>query len=429
MNPILQAREDRAEHTKRLMKEYPDKSTVILKTNVVGENKNPLDMRFVCAFFNDLIQRNFRHKIILMGKIASDDGNYCYYVIDEVGTIVKERTINIEEINALGRLIDIDVYYKKPINRQDLSCAMRTCLICDNYAHLCVRDQRHTREEIDEKVKEIICEFLVEYLTNVTIKAIYSELELFPKCGLVSHRDSGCHTDMNYETFVHSAFAIRHDIEAYIKEACNGEINPLQLIKIGQHAEKHMLHATDGVNTHKGLIFLLGVFLPAVTKAIIENKNEAYVQEIMSCITQNIVGDYYQSLTKETAKTNGDWIYLNHHIKGVRGEALQGLQLIFDIPTMVYHDDDIVHHDYLIQLMSALDDTTIIHRTSIERLREIQQEMTDFLHTGGYKSQKERFLEISNRYKAEGISPGGSADMLVIKIIYEDVRHLLKQLD
>jgi len=80
-------------------------------------------------------------------------------------------------------------------------------------------------------------------------------------------------------------------------------------------------------------------------------------------------------------------------------------------------------------LMSALDDTTIIHRTSIERLREIQQEMTDFLHTGGYKSQKERFLEISNRYKTEGISPGGSADMLVIKIIYEDVRHLLKQLD
>jgi len=429
MNPILQAREDRSSHIKRLMAEYPNKSTVILKTNVAGENKNPLDMRFVCAFFNDLVQRNFRNKIVLMGKIESDDGNYCFYVINEVGTLTKERTIEIEEINGIGRLIDIDVYYKKPINRQDLSCEMRTCLICSDYAHLCVRDQRHTTEEIHQKVQQIISDFLVEYLTNVTIKAIYSELELYPKFGLVSHRNSGCHTDMNYETFVQSTFAIRHDIEAFIKEACFGEIIPEKLVQIGQKAEQHMFKATNGINTHKGLIFLLGIFLPSLTKAIIENKNEAYLQKVMSCITTNIVGDYYDTLTQETATTHGDEIYLAHNIKGIRAEALNGLQLIFDIPTVIHHDDNITHHDYLIQLMSRLDDTTIIHKTSLNRLREIQQDMKDFYSNGGYKTQQDTFLELSNHYLNEGISPGGSADMLVIKIIYEEVRHLLKQIN
>lgn len=429
MNPILEARELRSENIERLMKEYPDQSTVILKTNVVGSQKNPIDMRFVCAYFNDIIHRTFQQKIVLMGKIQSVDGNYCFYVINEVGTIVKERTIDIEESNTLGRLVDIDVYYRKPISRQDLSCPMRTCLICDNYAHLCVRDQRHTQLEIQEKVKQIINDFLVEYLTNITIKAIYSELELYPKCGLVSHRSSGCHTDMNYETFVRSSFAIHHDIENYISLACQGDFDPLELVRIGKQAELHMLKATGGINTHKGLIFLLGVFLPSITKAILENKDEAYAQEVMGCITKNIVQDYYDHVTPEGAISNGDRIFLEYGIKGIRGEALGGLQKIFDIPSVIHHDDDIVHHEYLIQLMSQLDDTTIIHKTSIETLRRVQQEMKDLIKDGGYSKQKNRFIELSNTYLEEGISPGGSADMLVIKIIYEDVKHLLQQIN
>jgi holo-ACP synthase CitX len=427
MNDILEAREARSNHIQRLMEEYPNKTVVILKANVVGREKNPRHMRFICAFFHAMMQRTFGAKIVAMEKIESRDGNYCYFVIKENGLVVKARTIEIEEYNNLGRLIDLDVYDKKSISREELSCEMRKCLICDHYAHLCARNKTHSEDEINAKVKSIIDSFLVDYLTNVTIKAIFSELELYPKAGLVSHRDPGCHTDMDYETFVHSTFAIKHDIEDYIKEGCQLDANPNRLVEIGKQAEYHMYQETGGINTQKGLIFLLGLFLPALTETILEHKDETYLKTRIQAFANAIVGDYYDRLTAENASSNGDHIYLQYGLKGVRGEALNGLEPIFAIPTSVHYDDDITHHQYLVELMSRLDDTTIVQKTNLTTLRQVQQDMKNILHEGGYLPNQGLFQILSNQYKIKGISPGGSADMLVLKIIYEDVRHLLAQ--
>ncbi|QMS84321.1 citrate lyase holo-[acyl-carrier protein] synthase [Candidatus Xianfuyuplasma coldseepsis] len=426
MNPILQAREARHEHVQQLMRQYPDCSVVILKTNVVGTNKNPVHMRFICSFFNDLVHRTFGAKIQLHGRQESADGNYCFYVINEVGTLVKERTIELEEYNSIGRLIDLDVYYKKPISRQDLQCATRTCLLCDNFAHICSRNKTHSDDEIHQKIQEITCDFLIDYLTNITIKAIYSELELYPKFGLVSHRDNGCHLDMNYETFIRSTFALKPFISRYIEEGCNDNINPKKLQQIGQQAEAKMFQVTAGINTQKGLIFALGVFLPVLTKNIIQHNNEAqFIQDIQE-LSRAIVGSYYEQLTEETATSHGDYIYLEHGLKGIRGEACRGFQCIFDIPTIVHHDDDVTHHGYLLRLMAVIDDTTIVHKTSIKTLRTVQQEVQQFLDNGGYLENKESFIHLSDTYKQQCISPGGSADLLVLKIIYEQIKHLLK---
>ena len=232
----------------------------------------------MCAFFNDILFNTFEDRVILNGHQFSDDGNYCFFVVDEIGTMVKIRTIEIEEETPLGRLIDIDVYHKKSITRQDLSCEMRKCLICDDYAHLCARTQKHSQAEIHQKMTEIIHNFLKDYITNITIKAIYSELELFPKFGLVSHKDSGCHKDMNYETFVKSTFAIKKYITQYIEEGLKHETDPHLLQKIGLQAEKNMFSATGNINTHKGLIFLLGVFLQALAQTITLNESKQFLQ-------------------------------------------------------------------------------------------------------------------------------------------------------
>jgi holo-ACP synthase CitX len=429
MNTILDAREARAKHIESLRKEHPNKSVVILKNNVVGAEKNPTHMRFICAFFNDLVHRTFSGKIQLFGKQQSRDGNYCYYVINEVGVVVKERTIEIEEYNTLGRLIDLDVYYNKPISRQDLKCDMRKCLLCENYAHLCVRNKTHSEDEIHTKVRSIIESFIVDYLTNVTIKAIYSELELYPKFGLVSHRNSGCHTDMNYETFIRSTFAIRHDIEDYIKEGFKDQIQPKRLIEIGLQAEQHMTEATNGINTQKGLIFLLGIYLPALTKVILRNEQEDSLIAYTTDIANKVVGNYFETLTKDNATSNGDHIYLKHKLKGVRGEALNGLKLLYEIPSVVHHDDDIVHHEYLLYLMAHLNDTTIVHKTNLETLHLVQEVMKEMILNGGYKKNKDQFQQLSDHYTTLCISPGGSADMLVLKIIYEETKHLLAKLE
>lgn len=426
MNTILKAREIRAKHIEDLMNEYPNKTVIILKTNVVGEDKNPLHLKFMCAFFNDIIFETFRDKIFLNGHQFSDDGNYCFFVVDEIGAMVKIRTIEIEEATPLGRLVDIDVYHKKSITRQDLSCEMRKCLICDNYAHLCSRNKTHTQEELHNKMTEIIHSFLINHITNITIKAIYSELELYPKFGLVSHKDAGCHDDMDYETFVKSTFAIKKYISEYIEEGLKEEFDPINLQKIGLRAERRMFKVTNEVNTHKGLIFLLGIFLPALAHTITKNESKTYMKKLISSITKDVIKDYYEKVKDKKVKSNSDLIFLETGIKGVRGEALNGLSLIFNIPEYKDYDYDITYHNYLIHLMSELDDTTIIHKNNLDTLIRVKQEMKEIILNGGYEPNKELVHKLSDEYKNKCISPGGSADMLVIKIIYEELKKLLK---
>lgn len=426
MSNILQAREERANHITKLMKEYDDFSIVVLKKNVAGIDKNPAHMMFVCAFFDQLIKETFSTKVMYFEKRGSLDGDYCIYIINETGNLIKEKTIELEERNALGRLVDIDVYYKKPISRQDLECEMRKCLICENYAHLCTRNQTHSIEEIHQKTFEIASEFLVDYLLNTTIKAIYGELEVYPKFGLVSHRDSGCHKDMDYETFIKSTFAIKRYIEKYIREGINKTPNPQRLKEIGLKAESRMFKATKNVNTHKGLVFLLGIFLPAFSETIINNENKDYLVQRIKKISQAIIGDYFETINKKETLSHGDKIFLDYGLKGVRGEALKGLEIILDSPSG-NNDEDTSFHNYLIYFMSKLDDTTIIHKTDMETLRQVQEDMNQIIENGGYRKNLKEVYNLSDQYKEKNISPGGSADMLVIKIIYEELKYLLNK--
>ena len=148
MNKILDAREKRAKHILELMKEFKHKTIVIMKANVPGVNKNPRNMGFICRYFSELIDTTFGEKIIDYKKIKSLDGDYMFFIINDSGNVVKEKTILIEEKNSLGRLIDIDVFNETAITREDVQCETRKCLICDNYAHLCSRSKEHDEPEV-----------------------------------------------------------------------------------------------------------------------------------------------------------------------------------------------------------------------------------------------------------------------------------------
>lgn len=426
MNEVLDAREKRANHIIELMKEYRDKTIVIIKTNVPGGNKNPRNMVFICSYFIETIKSTFDSKILEYKKIHSLDGDYSYFVIDEEGNIVKEKTIMIEESTSLGRLIDIDVFNKNLITRSDLNIKFRTCLICEKPAYECSRSKAHSKQEIANRIQTIIEEFLTDFILNKTISSIYNELDLYPKYGLVSRKNSGCHTDMDASTFIKSIEAIKPFVKEYIVYGIHGLNDPYKLKNIGEKAEKAMFQTTSGINTHKGLIFALGVFLPAITKAIIRNENLNFIIKEISNTSEIIIGDYYKNLLEKENKTHGDIIYLKHKLKGLRGQALNGFRIIFTMPS--YKNIPVIYryHEYLIHIMSVLDDTTIIHKTNIETLKEVKSTFKDVLQKGGYSFNKELIKDISDSYIKRNISPGGSADLLVLKIIFEDLNHLIK---
>jgi len=89
MNQILDAREQRSKHIKQLIDLNKNRSIAVLKLNVVGENKNPLYMKFLCLLFNQYMNEEFKNKIEKSDKVLSVDGDYMYYIINEKGTIVK----------------------------------------------------------------------------------------------------------------------------------------------------------------------------------------------------------------------------------------------------------------------------------------------------------------------------------------------------
>jgi holo-ACP synthase CitX len=423
MNEILNAREERSKHIEELMKRHPHDTIVILKLNVVGPHKNPVHMRFMCMLFDHLLSKEFDYKLLTKKRIQSMDGDYIYYVVQEEASIVKERTMVIEDNHAFGRLVDIDVYYKKQLSRNELQCGMRRCLICDNYAHICARSQAHSIEEIEQKVWEIIQLELPNFILNTVFHIIYEELDFFPRFGLVSRYDNGVHTDMDFNTFLRSSFAIRPYLYQYIEEGINGN-DPIRIQKIGQEAEKAMFEATNGVNTQKGLIFGLGILLPALSKAIVENKDYNFVFLEMERIAKAIIGTYYEDIDKKENLSHGDLIYKKYGIKGIRGSALDGFRVLKD---NIMTSEEFFYPDYLMYYMSKIDDTTIVHRLGIEELRKVQTEMKDIILSGGLEYKADQVMLLQQDYVKRGISPGGASDLLVMKRIIHELQYLLNK--
>ncbi len=422
MSLILEAREKRAKHIEELIKKFKNNTIVIFKLNVPGENKNLVKLKFIYKIYDQLIQKEFNNLIINKGKTKSDDGDYLYYIINERGNIVKEKTIFMEDNNRLGKLIDIDVYDKVVISRTDLSYEMRKCLICNNYAHICVRTKAHTQKELFIKIDEIIINYLTNYILDKTINAIYSELKVYPKFGLVSIQSNGIHSDMTYQTFIDSTNIITPYLKEFILYGLNELDDPLILKQIGEKAEEAMFKETNSINTQKGLIFILGIFLPVISKSIKNNLGQKSIEKEIIKVSKTIIGNYYSNLTKKSSTSHGDLIYLKYNIKGIRGEVLNGLKIIFDVPS---YKGSFANLEYLIYIMSLLDDTTIIHRTNLETLNNVKKTMKHIVKIGGYTNNKELVNNLSDEYIKLNISPGGAADILVVKILYEDLKELL----
>src|SRR5436190_15089025 len=97
---------------------------------------------------------------------------------------------------------------------------------------------------------------------RVALRSLHAELVLYPKPGLVSLRDNGAHRDMTAATFMRSLFALRHYFGTIALAGMNAA-KMSELRRLGIIAEARMLHATGGINTHRGAIFAVGLLSAA----------------------------------------------------------------------------------------------------------------------------------------------------------------------
>ncbi|MGN8158228.1 triphosphoribosyl-dephospho-CoA synthase, partial [Salinisphaera sp. SWV1] len=101
-------------------------------------------------------------------------------------------------------------------------------------------------------------------LAGMAVAALRDELDLTPKPGLVDRTTTGAHRDMDHALMTTSALALEPGFAA-IATAAAGEADAAALRAAlgvaGREAEAAMMQATNGVNTHRGAIWALGLIV------------------------------------------------------------------------------------------------------------------------------------------------------------------------
>ena len=250
-------------------------------------------------------------------------------------------------------------------------------------------------------------------LAALAERALRLELETPLKPGLVCPGTSGAHKDMDEALMLKGLAAIRPYWSRMALASSEEELRQL-----GIDAETAMLSATGGVNTHRGAIFALGLTL----YAFLSGQQLADTQPLLSKGVHLAVHRMFgNSLADSSLRANRP-----EGVKGARQMAEEGYRPLFEDWLPYYRavkkaasSEETSRQMLLLRIMSTLDDTCVIKRVGYERAQAVKQEAQALLQEmAGWTGH---LREMCDRYAAEGISPGGAADMLALTIFIDSI--------
>jgi len=248
--------------------------------------------------------------------------------------------------------------------------------------------------------------------------ALYDELALSPKPGLVTLIDSGSHTDMDARTFMRSLLALRgYFVHIATLGAEGAPFEALQ--RCGIEAEARMLAATGGINTHRGAIFMLGMLCAAAGAAAAggQRLDPATLRETLTARW----GDALEERARREPTLSGGIAARRYGLRGAAAEAAAGFPVLFEVAVPAMHaaqarrmsrEHELL--DTLFSIMAVLDDSNLAHRGGLEGLRHAQRAARAFLAAGG-ASRPDGVAAariIADDFVSRRLSPGGAADTL-----------------
>ena len=272
-------------------------------------------------------------------------------------------------------------------------------------------------------------------ISSLATKAIIYEASCFPSPGLVSPVSNGAHKDMDYYTFIDSTCAIMKYLSLFAQagiECSNSNILFQNVREIGKRAEKSMFDKTNGVNTHKGMLFLMGITCAAVGKTIAKKKEFNEISNVIKLMTEGIVKKELRSLVSKKNLSNGEKLFLKYGIQGVRGEVEKGLPTVFNFALDFYlKNEDLDLNSRLIHtllgIMQSCDDTNIVHRHDLKTLDFVKKKAIQIINVGGMRTQegRKKINNLCNEFIEKNISPGGSADLLGVTVFLAMVKEYM----
>ncbi len=331
---------------------------------------------------------------------------------------------------------------------------------------------------------------------DLAVKALLYELNTTPKPGLVDKENNGAHTDMDYEMFRASAYSLREcfedcaraglengldrrgsaecgsaecgsaecgvessgygvvpdcvESESQIGDVRNRglrfepskELLEFRLRKIGLAGERKMFRTTGGVNTHKGLIFSLGIICAALgllageeletangttDSAETDSRrgfNDFHCGELRifdAAVLQHKCAEIARKILevgRTTENTHGNIVYAKTGIYGAKGEALSGFATSFEVGLPVLRnvlEAGLSGNDAmvvtLLYLMAVTDDSNLVYRGGLEGLKFVK-EKSHLLIDCDFDIESVRAFD--RECIERNLSPGGSADLLAI---------------
>lgn len=291
--------------------------------------------------------------------------------------------------------------------------------------------------------------FLAEVYAKLAEESILTEALLTPKPGLVDAKDSGAHKDMDIFTFVRSAVSLRDGFKEMFLAGAMNEIplnNLLSIIRpIGIRMEQEMFGATSGINTHKGIIFSMGLLLAALGRLLKEDQfagermpslNPQDTERIFSVImgvTEGLVSKDFANIHRKSVLTHGEKLYLEYGFTGIRGEAEKGYPVLRDevLPYLRNRKEKLSYEETLLEvlflLMRHVEDSNIVTRGGIESLGYVRSTAEKFLADGGMRQEDayEKIQIMNETFISRNLSPGGAADLLSLAIVLGKLEKLL----
>lgn len=246
-------------------------------------------------------------------------------------------------------------------------------------------------------------------IASLAEEALWQELELTPKPGLVDKYNNGAHRDMDHALFVRSIAAISPWFPRFAelgdKHAHLPASEQLRRIRpMGIACEQAMYAATGGVNTHKGGIFALGLLCFAAGRL-----GEVNPQRLCSEVSDICRGLVERELAARSSQaTAGERQFHQFGLTGARGEAESGFATV----RKALAGWNRRHlHALLLRLMAVNPDSNLVSRGGMNGLRYVQNYAHDLLENGWDESA---LVAMDNALITRNLSPGGSADLLSV---------------
>ncbi|MEW5709857.1 MAG: triphosphoribosyl-dephospho-CoA synthase MdcB [Pseudomonadota bacterium] len=257
---------------------------------------------------------------------------------------------------------------------------------------------------------------------RAALRALYRELATYPKPGLVSFVDSGSHCDMDASTFLRSLASLRGYFGAIARLGATGPsfeaMRPL-----GLAAERRMLAATGGVNTHRGAIFSLGLLAAAC--AWLHEERAPLTTAHISALVRERWGRAILERSPALAASHGAEVLRRYGAGGAREEAARGFPHLFEVGLPALRGALAATGDLhaaavqcFFSVLAELSDTNLLYRGGREGLAFARAAARDFLARGGVLAERwrEEAERIHRTFVARRLSPGGAADLLAASL-------------